>query len=245
MIDHGAVVDPDHRSEGLPIGRRHRGGSAPPAPHRAIDTKKGVPEGDEKGKGMIRQRLATGVVALSLLALGCARQPMTTAASSPPPTGAAVSSGARSGGPIQAAARQGGGPSAARPAESTSAATSRPSPAEFVAVGDVQDIHFDFDQYTIRPEDTQILDRNASWLKANARDLLLIEGHCDERGTNEYNVALGDRRAKTTMDYLVAHGVPAARITIVSYGEERPLCTTHDEACWAKNRRAHFLVKRG
>jgi peptidoglycan-associated lipoprotein len=167
---------------------------------------------------------------------------MTTAASSPPPTGASATSGTRSSGPIQAAARQGGVTSAARSDSSTSA---RPSLGEFVAVGDVQDIHFDFDQYAIRPEDAQILDRNADWLKAHARDLLLIEGHCDERGTNEYNIALGERRAKTTKDYLVAHGVAATRITIISYGEERPLCTTHDEACWAKNRRAHFLVKRG
>ncbi|PYM40725.1 MAG: hypothetical protein DME12_14595 [Candidatus Rokuibacteriota bacterium] len=69
------------------------------------------------------------------------------------------------------------------------------------------------------------------------------EGHCDERGTNEYNVALGERRAKSAMDYLVSQGVRANRITIVSYGEERPLCTEHSEACWSKNRRAHFLVK--
>jgi peptidoglycan-associated lipoprotein len=193
---------------------------------------------------MNRQGLAMGVVVVSLLMLGCARQPKTTAASSPSPTGAATSSAARSAGPVQAA-HQSDGPSAARAAESTSAATARPSPSEFVAVGDVQDIHFDFDQYTVRPEDAKILDRNAAWLKANARDLLLIEGHCDERGTNEYNVALGERRAKTTKDYLVAHGVAAARITIISYGEERPQCTTHDEACWATNRRAHFLVKRG
>jgi peptidoglycan-associated lipoprotein len=194
---------------------------------------------------MNRQGLATGVVVISLLALGCARQPVTTAASSPPPTGATASSAARSSGPIQAAARQGGVTTAGRSDGSTSKTPARPSPSEFVVVDDVQDIHFDFDKYAIRPADAQILDRNAGWLKANARDLLLIEGHCDERGTNEYNVALGERRAKTTMDYLVAHGVAAARITVISYGEERPLCTTHDENCWAKNRRAHFLVERG
>jgi peptidoglycan-associated lipoprotein len=72
---------------------------------------------------------------------------------------------------------------------------------------------------------------------------VLIEGHCDERGTNEYNLALGERRAKATMNYLVGQGVQANRITIISYGKERPTCTEHSEACWAKNRRAHFLVK--
>jgi len=72
---------------------------------------------------------------------------------------------------------------------------------------------------------------------------LLIEGHCDERGTNEYNLALGERRAKATMNYLVSQGIQANRITIISYGEERPICTEKTEACWAKNRRANFLVK--
>ena len=72
---------------------------------------------------------------------------------------------------------------------------------------------------------------------------MLIEGHCDERGTNEYNLALGERRAKSTMNYLVSQGIQASRITIISYGEERPVCTEKTEECWAKNRRAHFLVK--
>ena len=88
-----------------------------------------------------------------------------------------------------------------------------------------------------------MLDANAAWLKSNGNHLLLIEGHCDERGTNEYNLALGERRAKSAMNYLVSQGVQAARITIISYGEERPLCTEHTETCWAQNRRDHFLVK--
>ena len=77
----------------------------------------------------------------------------------------------------------------------------------------------------------------------NQSALLLIEGHADERGTNEYNLALGERRAKATRDYLVSVGIDAGRITVISYGEERPTCTEKAEACWAKNRRAHFLVK--
>ena len=89
----------------------------------------------------------------------------------------------------------------------------------------------------------RILDTNAAWLKSNPNHLVLIEGHADERGTNEYNLALGERRAKSTMNYLVSQGVQANRITIISYGEERPACTEKTEECWAKNRRAHFLVK--
>jgi len=107
----------------------------------------------------------------------------------------------------------------------------------------LKDVFFDFDKYDIRPSDAKVLDSNATWLKSNANHLVLIEGHCDERGTNEYNLALGERRAKSTMNYLVSQGVQASRITIISYGEERPACTEKTEECWAKNRRAHFLVK--
>ena len=123
------------------------------------------------------------------------------------------------------------------------ATTARPAPKDFAAVPELQDIYFDFDKYDIRPADTRTLDANAAWLKSNPNHLLLIEGHADERGTNEYNLALGERRAKSTMNYLVSQGVQANRITIISYGEERPTCTEKTEACWAKNRRAHFLVK--
>ena len=104
-------------------------------------------------------------------------------------------------------------------------------------------VNFDFDKYDIRPGDAKVLEANATWLKGNAKNLVLIEGHCDERGTPEYNLALGERRAKSAMSYLVAQGVQASRISIVSYGEGRLLCREHGEACWAKNRRAHFLIK--
>jgi peptidoglycan-associated lipoprotein len=112
-----------------------------------------------------------------------------------------------------------------------------------VAVPELQDVFFDFDKYDIRPADTRTLDANAAWLKSNPNHLVLIEGHADERGTNEYNLALGERRAKSTMNYLVSQGVQANRVTIISYGEERPTCMEKSEGCWAKNRRAHFLVK--
>ncbi len=80
-------------------------------------------------------------------------------------------------------------------------------------------------------------------MRRHTNYLILIEGHADERGTNEYNLALGERRAKSAINYLVAQGVLASRMTIISYGEEGPLCADKTEGCWARNRRAHFLVK--
>ncbi len=128
-------------------------------------------------------------------------------------------------------------------AASAPAPTGAAGARDFTAIADLKDVFFDFDKYDIRPTDAKMLDANAAWLKSHENMLVLVEGHCDERGTNEYNLALGERRAKATMNYLVAQGVQANRITIISYGEERPVCTEHTEACWAKNRRAHFLIK--
>jgi peptidoglycan-associated lipoprotein len=118
-----------------------------------------------------------------------------------------------------------------------------PSPKEFVETSALRDVHFDFDRYEIRAQDKGVLDENAKWLKSNTSAFLLIEGHADERGTNEYNLALGERRAKATRDHLVSLGIDGGRITVISYGEERPMCTERTETCWAQNRRAHFLVK--
>ena len=118
----------------------------------------------------------------------------------------------------------------------------RPKPATFTENANVQPIYFDFDRYEIRPADAKTLEADAAWLKTNDV-LILIEGQCDERGTDEYNLALGDRRARATMNYLVALGIPAGRIGTVSYGKERPVCTEPTEACWALNRRAHIVVK--
>ena len=189
-------------------------------------------------------RCRNGIIVSLLLFVvvlaGCAKRPAMTAASAPAPTGAAQAT------TPPAPATPAPAPAPATPPASTPAPTaapaSRPPVQEFAANPNLKDIHFDFDKYDIRPGDAKILDGNASWLKSNDV-LVLIEGHCDERGTNEYNLALGERRAKATMNYLVGQGVQAGRITIISYGEERPVCTEHTEACWARNRRAHFLSK--
>jgi peptidoglycan-associated lipoprotein len=182
--------------------------------------------------------LVAPVLVLSLFLAGCPKRPATTAASAPPPSGAPAPSSAAP--PTSSAPAPAVTPTPAAP--STAAPAPPPAPSEFRETDNLKDVFFDFDKYDIRPSDAKLLDTNAAWLKTN-NNLVLIEGHCDERGTNEYNLALGERRAKATMNYLVGQGVQANRITIISYGKERPTCTEHSEACWAKNRRAHFLVK--
>jgi peptidoglycan-associated lipoprotein len=103
-------------------------------------------------------------------------------------------------------------------------------------------IHFDFDKFFIREDAKPVLERNASWLKKWNTVKVLIEGHCDERGTEEYNLALGEKRAKSTFDYLVSLGIPADRIQIISFGKSQPLDMGHNEVSWQKNRRAQFTV---
>ena len=104
------------------------------------------------------------------------------------------------------------------------------------------DVFFDYDQAELRSEARDRLARNAQFLNDHPEFVVTIEGHADERGTNEYNLALGDRRASAARDYLTTLGVAANRIRTVSYGEERPFCGSSDESCWGQNRRAHFTV---
>jgi peptidoglycan-associated lipoprotein len=106
----------------------------------------------------------------------------------------------------------------------------------------LQMIHFDYDKYAIRDDAKPVLEADAAWLKKFKTAKILIEGHCDERGTEDYNLALGEKRAKSTMDYLVSLGIPAERMKTLSYGKSQPLDLGHDEAAWQKNRRAQFLV---
>jgi peptidoglycan-associated lipoprotein len=106
----------------------------------------------------------------------------------------------------------------------------------------LKDIHFDFDKYDIRTEDMAILRENAALLKKYPNVKIQIEGHCDERGTIEYNLALGERRATSTKNYLVSLGIASDRISTITFGKEKPLDPGHDEKAWAKNRRAHTVI---
>lgn len=103
-----------------------------------------------------------------------------------------------------------------------------------------EDIHFDFDKYVLTPQAMMILDDKAAYLREHSGVRVLVEGHCDDRGSSEYNLALGDRRANSAKNYLVKSGVAASRITTISYGEEQPLCMQQNESCWYRNRRGHF-----
>jgi len=106
----------------------------------------------------------------------------------------------------------------------------------------LKDIHFDFDKYDIRPRDAEILKENAALLMKYPKVKIQVEGHCDERGTNEYNLALGERRANAAKKYLLSLGITTDQISSISYGEEKPLETGHNEEAWAKNRRGHFII---
>ena len=106
-----------------------------------------------------------------------------------------------------------------------------------------ENIHFDFDKYVLTPQSMMILDEKAAYLREHPGVRVLVEGHCDDRGSNEYNLALGDRRANSAKDYLVRSGVAETRITTISYGEEQPLCMQQAESCWSRNRRGQFRVR--
>lgn len=103
-------------------------------------------------------------------------------------------------------------------------------------------IHFDFDSYILTQSSRDVLYKDAEWLLKNNPAKVQIEGHCDERGSDEYNLALGEKRAKAALNYLITLGVPQERLSIISYGKEKPLDTGHDESAWAKNRRAEFVI---
>jgi len=109
--------------------------------------------------------------------------------------------------------------------------------------GPLKDVNFDFDRYDLRADAKEILKGHAAWLKANLQGRVEVEGHCDERGTSEYNIALGAKRAESAKRYLIDLGISPSTLSTVSYGEELPLCKEQNEACWAKNRRAHFVVR--
>ncbi|MGH7380771.1 MAG: peptidoglycan-associated lipoprotein Pal [Candidatus Methylomirabilales bacterium] len=115
-------------------------------------------------------------------------------------------------------------------------------PAPSPAKEPLQDVFFDFDKAIIRDDGKQALNADIQWLKVNSAVRIKVEGHCDERGTTEYNLALGERRAKVVRDYLAAGGIDAKRISTISYGKERPFVQGHDESAWKWNRRGHFVV---
>jgi len=106
-----------------------------------------------------------------------------------------------------------------------------------------EDVYFEFDQFVLSDSAKAVLNKKAKWLKDRPNAKAQIEGHCDERGSTEYNLALGQKRAEAAMQYIIALGITPARVSIISYGKERPADPGHTEAAWGKNRRVHFILK--
>ena len=113
------------------------------------------------------------------------------------------------------------------------------------AAAGLRDVFFGYDSWTISEDGRQALTRDTEWMKSNVSALVKVEGHCDERGTSAYNLVLGEKRAKTVRNYLVELGISANRLSVVSYGKERPSCNEHSESCYQQNRRGHLSLKTG
>ncbi|HEY6223575.1 MAG TPA: peptidoglycan-associated lipoprotein Pal [Gemmatimonadales bacterium] len=180
-----------------------------------------------------------------LVACGKNPQPVTTPTSAPNADSIAAAERARADSAAADSARR-----AQEEAERIARARADSAAAAGSAMAEVRNmlaamIHFDFDRASLRSDDQAALDQKVSILQANSAVRIRISGHCDERGSDEYNLALGNRRATAAKQYLVGHGIDAGRIETVSYGEERPIATGHDEESWAQNRRDEFEILSG
>lgn len=187
-------------------------------------------------------RMACYTVGVGLFALvsGCAPSatsrpdaPLTP----PPAAGPGAGSGAGVGEGARGATKESNTPTASsldQLREGKSSATAPTSP--------LKDVYFDYDRYDLRGDARDVLRANADWLKSNPAARIEIEGHCDDRGTNEYNLALGAKRAQSAKDYLSTLGIAADRLSTISYGAEIPVCKEQTEGCWRQNRRARFVV---
>ena len=190
------------------------------------------------------------MLAVPVLWAGCAKKAVdyqATRAGAPTRAPVAVAPAPRAPSEGESTPREGAGSSAeATPAPTPAAplvGAQRPSPSDYSPSDALKDIYFDFDKHAIRPDAATVLMANAAWLKSHPGTAVLVEGHCDDRGTTEYNLALGQRRAQATRDFLMAQGIPGSRLATISYGKEKLSCSDTSEECRANNRRAHFLVK--
>jgi len=156
-------------------------------------------------------------------------------ANPPPPKWTAENPSASTGAPPKP-------PAPAKPDPGSSSSLDALQKGEAATGGPMKDIGFNFDSAALSEDARATLRANADWLKGNGSARIQIEGHCDERGTAEYNMALGSKRAQAAMDYLASLGIAANRMSTISYGEEIPVCKEKTEDCWAKNRRGRFVV---
>jgi len=192
-------------------------------------------------KGTFSWKWAALILTLAaVLAAGCAKKQTVKSdvdAGAPPPEVASTAPGMGEA-PVKETPVKEAPTMTAREAEAArGVAVTEEKPSSF------EDVRFDFDQSALREDGKRICQDVAAYMKGHPRATLLIEGHCDERGTAEYNLALGERRATAVKNYLVSLGVSKAALSTVSFGKERPLDPGHNEAAWAKNRRAHFILQ--
>ena len=184
------------------------------------------------------------IAACTMIGAGCAKKKVAVATPAAPAPAAQTPSAAPAATPARrqpAPARQ----AAVAQVSRTPNAATRARIDELLAK--IEDAYFDYDKHTLRPDAIQALQADSTELRDILKDYpdykLTIEGHCDERGSAEYNVALGDQRARAAKDYLTQVGIPSDQLTLMSYGKERQVCSDHDEACWQKNRRIHIVAQ--
>jgi peptidoglycan-associated lipoprotein len=187
-----------------------------------------------------RSRVAyCGLLMMVLVAFACAP----TAATKPDPASSGTgSASAKTSDTARSGDGQGGGTKESDATSSSLKALQEGKPPITPASSPLKDAFFDFDRYDLSGDARAVLRANADWLKNNPSARVEIEGHCDERGTNEYNLALGAKRAQAARDYLVSLGIAPDRLSTTSYGEEIPVCQGHSEDCWRQNRRARFVI---
>lgn len=173
--------------------------------------------------------LFVGIICAAFIAAGCAKKEVVKAEQPVAPPAKAVEAPAQPAAPEAPAAKE-------EPVQETV--------KEAVPAANLQTVYFDFDSYVLSAEARDTLKKNAEWMLANTGEKVQVQGNCDERGSAEYNLALGEKRAKAAVKYLETLGVPSGRMSFISYGKEKPVDQGHDEAAWAKNRRDDFaLVK--
>jgi peptidoglycan-associated lipoprotein len=180
--------------------------------------------------------LVTFCVAISLAAAACAKKPAAAAPPAPPPEATAPAA------PPTPPPPPAPPPAPAPAALSEEEIFARKTLEQLNAERPLADVFFDLDEATVREDARGPLQKNSEWLKRWGSTRISVEGHCDERGSPEYNLGLGDRRGNAVKAYLVSLGVPGDRITVVSKGKESPFCTESNEACWQQNRRGHFVI---
>ena len=190
----------------------------------------------------IREVMLVAVAAISMIGAACTKQVAIRPSPPPAPAVTAPSTPARAATPVRSNPMP--TQTATAPAPRYPNAATRARIDELLAR--IEDAYFDYNQHTLRPDAINALQADSTELRDILKDFpdykLTIQGNCDERGSAEYNLALGDARAKAAKDYLVQVGIPGDQLSIISYGKDRPVCQEHDEACWQKNRRIHIVA---